>query len=310
MGTTLQLAKADSRLTDSKKMWDHLRDYRALSYGRIWRAKTAPIEAFWTTVTEGDGRLVAVASAGSGNRVMVSGDCGENWSQVGFTGGITAISLPYGNGVFLAAGNGVSVRSVNYGNTWLAAGIGGHYVIWDGEAFVGSSAGMNPLVLRRSTDLGETFETIEHDLDWVVGARLRYYDGRYLLVGVSVAAVSENAVNWTEITPVTNAIDIAYANGRYVIVTTTSGKPKYSDDEGATWTDAVSPEHAFRGVAHLNGVFIAYTETGVVLMSPDGAAWRQMAFPEANEVRAMTSIAGRLVAVCTGGTNQIFLSDV
>ena len=41
--------------------------------GRVWTNRTAPYESYWSSVTYGDGRFVAVSSFGYGDRVMRSG---------------------------------------------------------------------------------------------------------------------------------------------------------------------------------------------------------------------------------------------
>jgi hypothetical protein len=41
--------------------------------GRVWTSRTAPYDSYWSSVTFGDGRFVAVSSSGYGDRVMRSG---------------------------------------------------------------------------------------------------------------------------------------------------------------------------------------------------------------------------------------------
>ena len=41
--------------------------------GRVWTKRTAPYDSYWSSVTYGDGRFVAVSSFGYGDRVMRSG---------------------------------------------------------------------------------------------------------------------------------------------------------------------------------------------------------------------------------------------
>jgi hypothetical protein len=55
--------------------------------GRLtWTTRTTPADNAWQSVTYGDGRFVAVASSGTGNRVMTS-ENGFSWTAPGERGG-------------------------------------------------------------------------------------------------------------------------------------------------------------------------------------------------------------------------------
>jgi hypothetical protein len=68
--------------------------------GINWTSRTVPTND-WLSVTYGNGRFVAVASSGSGNRVMTSPD-GITWSSCQSAADYDWQSIAYGNGVFVS----------------------------------------------------------------------------------------------------------------------------------------------------------------------------------------------------------------
>ena len=83
--------------------------------GDTWTIRTSAADTSWESVTYGAGLFVAVASFGSGNRVMTSPD-GESWT------GRTAAANNYWRSVTYGAGLFVAVASSGTGNRVMTSG--------------------------------------------------------------------------------------------------------------------------------------------------------------------------------------------
>ena len=90
--------------------------------GVNWTSTTSAADNFWRGVTYGNGKFVAVAYCGSGNRVMTSPD-GITWTARNAAAENQWASVTYGNGLFVAVaidGTGNGVMTSPDGITWTA----------------------------------------------------------------------------------------------------------------------------------------------------------------------------------------------
>ena len=85
--------------------------------GFTWTSQTSPVN-YWTAVTYGNGLFVAVASTGTGNRVMTSPD-GITWTIRTSAANNFWSSVTYGGGLFVA------VAQDGTGNRVMTSGIFG-----------------------------------------------------------------------------------------------------------------------------------------------------------------------------------------
>src|SRR5688572_11845637 len=69
-----------------------------------WISRTSAADNTWNSVTYGNGLFVAVASSGTGNRVMTSPD-GITWTARTSAADNNWTSVTYGNGLFVAVAN-------------------------------------------------------------------------------------------------------------------------------------------------------------------------------------------------------------
>ncbi len=90
--------------------------------GDTWTSRTSAADNSWQSVTYGNGLFVAVASTGSGNRVMTSPD-GITWTSRNAAADNLWYSVTYGNGLFVAtasSGSGDRVMTSPDGITWTS----------------------------------------------------------------------------------------------------------------------------------------------------------------------------------------------
>ena len=88
--------------------------------GVDWAIRTSAADMSWSSITYGNGLFVAVATSGTGNRVMTSPD-GINWTARTSAADNNWTSVTYGNGLFVAVsttGTGNRVMTSPDGITW------------------------------------------------------------------------------------------------------------------------------------------------------------------------------------------------
>jgi hypothetical protein len=107
-----------------------------------------------------------------------------------------------------------------------------------------------------------------------------YGAGVFVAVGLGGAIYSSpDAVTWTLRTPpnAANYTDIAYANGRFVVVGTTVvgvTQPVAYSDDGITWTLPSTPFTATRtGIAYGDGKWVAVGSQAVSISTDNGVTW-------------------------------------
>jgi hypothetical protein len=85
--------------------------------GITWTSRTSAADNIWNSVTYGNGLFIAVASSGTGNRVMTSPD-GITWTSRNAVADDYWYSVTYGNGIFVAVGFYGSVMTSPDGLSW------------------------------------------------------------------------------------------------------------------------------------------------------------------------------------------------
>lgn len=122
-----------------------------------------------------------------------------------------------------------------------------------------------------------------------------YANGKFVAVcaqyGASQAAYSTDGINWTmsnlSLSNGANSYEsyafVAYGNGKFVVVSDSSGNAAYSTD-GITWTDCTTPPNiACKAVTYGNGVFVAVPTHGdTACYSADGVVWESTTVPTAS----------------------------
>ena len=195
--------------------------------------------------------------------------------------------VTYGNGRYLAVGSGGAVVQSQDGASWLQltsfTDLNLRGVAFGANAFVAIS-GFGNGDIWRSAD-GSSWTKITSPASTVFN-RLRFINGRFLVVGQSQAIISsQDGVNWQVWSekPGNDAFlyDIAYGNGIYAAVGKRMDGNAFvmrSADGGQTWTEtALNLQGDLKGVAWGNGLFVAAggneAGEGALLTSADGLTW-------------------------------------
>ena len=299
--------------------------------GVNWTARTSAANNTWTSVTYGNGLFVAIASDGTGNRVMTSPD-GRTWTARTSAANINWQSIAYGNGRFVAVantGSGNRVMTSSDGINWTirtsAADNGWRSVTYGNGMFVAvASSGTGNRVMTSPDGITWTSRTSVADLSW---NSITYANGMLVAVASSgtgnrVMTSTYNSldigVNWTSRT---SAVDndwtsVTYGNGLFVAVASTTGigNRVMTSLDGITWTIRTSAaDHNWTSVTYGNGLFVAVANTGTgnrVMTSPDGITWTIRTSAADNNWTSVTYGNGVFVAVASSGSgNRVMTSS-
>jgi hypothetical protein len=205
-----------------------------------------------------------------------------NWTQVSQSFTTVLRTVVYGNGIYLAAGNGGKVFKSITGNNWTDIS-GGSIPV----AVYNCSTYANGIYLLGGS--GGTFITSTDSITWTSIATfsssavndIEYLNGLFVAVGAGGnLRTSTDGVTWTTRTSGfgTSIITaVTYGNGLYVAVGA-AGKISTSTD-GTTWTSRSSTTtQTLLGVAYANGIYVALTDTtSVYATSTDAITWTSRA---------------------------------
>ncbi len=199
--------------------------------GSSWTARTGAASNSWNSVTYGNGIFAAVASSGSGNRVMTSPD-GTTWTSRSSAANNRWNSVTYGNGTFVAvseddSGAGNRVMTSPDGTTWTAR-TGAANNSWTSVAYGNG-----------------TFVAVSSD-------------------GSNRVMTSPDGTTWTSRSSAANNswTSVAYGLSLFVAVADSgNGNRVMTSPDGTTWTSQSSAaDNRWNSVTYGNGTFVAVSE--------------------------------------------------
>jgi hypothetical protein len=223
----------------------------------------------------------------------------DPWTHLqNFSGGETLLTVTFGNGIFVTAGDGGSIFTSADGTNWISYNALTNvsvYVLPDSIVFANSN------FVAFGVAGGDGFvQTSSDAVNWsnattFPGGRLfgvTYGNGVYVGVGqigaAGLIATSTNGVNWsTEVlTNVGSFSSVAYGIGRFLAVGSSSTNTAvlhttavFTSDDGLVWTQSsLIPGFDSFGIAYGNGMFVVGAKGAfgwrTTLISADGANWR------------------------------------
>jgi hypothetical protein len=215
--------------------------------GQIWRQIALTYTpGLYSGIVYGEPGFVAVSSTG-----LLFGFIPTFWvnpTQVASSTKLNSVNwsgLTYGNGSFVAVGQGLIQTSTDNGNTWA------------------SFAVSNTLAsITYSSDSG-TFVALP---DF-------FRDGVYTSTDGSTWTLSQTLPNIPSA-----STSVTYGNGKFVAVMNGSSNVFYSID-GINWSVGTSSSGPWSSVTHGNGKFVAVSNDGdyPVMFSSDGLGWTTIA---------------------------------
>lgn len=300
----------------------------------VWTTRSSASDNEWRSVTYGNGLYVAVASTGTGNRVMTSPD-GINWTSRTSAADLFWISVTYGGGLFVAVARTISATGTNNrvmtspdGITWTirtsAADNDWVSVTYGNGMFVAVAANGGDSDATKATKRVMTSpDAITWTLQTPANTTAQWFSVAYgagTFVAVALGGTgnrvmtSTDAVTWTGRSAAAdlNWIHLIYANNTFIAVSN-SDAPNNSfmtSSDGATWTRSdISFDTKMTGVAYGAGKFYAVSsavagKSTLVLSSADGVTWESQTAGAANSWRSIIFGNDLLVSVAFSGTGN------
>ena len=279
-----------------------------------------PGYSYWSSVTYGNGKFVAVSGEFSATNYAAYSTDGINWESTTLPVSSYWSSVTYGDGKFVAVAGGTN--STNYaaystdGINWEKA-ILPSKVIWTSVTygngkFVAIAGYTNSYkIVAYSTD-GINWEqvTLPVSSRW---SSVTYGNGKFVAVagyiGISSNYIvySTDGINWKKSTlPVSAAwTSVTYGNGKFVAidrgVTSIANYVAYSTD-GINWESTTLPVSSrWSSVTYGNGKFVAVAGEGahskIAAYSTDGINWEQVTLPVSSYWSFVTYGDGKFVAI-------------
>ena len=239
--------------------------------GVDWWGATLPSSAYWSGVTYGDGKFVAVVS--NSNKAAYSTD-GITWTATTLPSSAYWSGVTYGDGKFVAVVSGSNKAAYSTdGITWKAAALP-------------SSASWSSVTYG-----GGKFVAVVSDSN--------------------KAAYSTSGITWKAATLPSSAswYGVAYGDGKFVAATLNDNKAAYSTD-GITWKAATLPSSAYwYGVAYGDGKFVVVASSGEAAYSTGGITWKAATLPSSDSWSSVTYGDGKFVAVARGSNQAAYSTD-
>lgn len=280
--------------------------------GGPWTIRREPQSNPLTSITFGDGRFVAVGSAGT---VLTSTD-GFVWNGQSGAEGTDLTGVTYGNGAFVAVGRSGIFRSPD-GSSWTRAldSVNLDAVTYGNNMFMAVGRGV---ILSSPNGIDWDRQPRESFFPFNIG----YGNGVFVIVGASgMIMSSEDGSEWrisppdnSSTAPVLN--DVLFFGGSFFIVGIARNEARgviLTSEDGVTWTSRItSSASPLMGAAAGNGRAVivggglwgATELPNVVVTSPDGVVWRDQTLE--TTLSGVTFDAGKFVAV---GNNGLVLTS-
>ena len=204
--------------------------------GITWTSRASAADNTWYAVAYGGGLFVAVATSGTGNRVMTSPD-GITWTSQASAANVDWVSVAYEGGLFVAVGapfgTGHRVMTSPDGITWTIRASAA-----DNDWFAVTFGGGLFVAVAAFSGTGNRVMTSPDGITWT-----------------SRASAADN--NW---------VSVAYGGGLFVAVAVSgTGNRVMTSPDGITWTSRTSAaDNSWFAVAFGGGLFVAVAYSGSV----------------------------------------------
>ena len=279
-----------------------------------------PADQQWEAVTYGSGKFVAVASSGSGNRVMTSTN-GTYWTSQTSASDSNWQGITYAGNQFVAVGSNAVMTSPD-GITWTSrtAPTGEWQAITNcGGLYVATATWGSNYVMTSTNGFDWTVRTPaytwSHDAVACSAEVPRFVSVSQFGRGWSSA---DGISNWSTQNPgaIVDIRTVAFGAGRFSWLeysTNTGNRYGAYSTNGVNWTNTASaPANQWKYITYGGNKFIAVAEGGVnsrSAYSTDGANWTLGSSVPNNSWQGVAYGAGKYVAVANSGTgNRVMTS--
>lgn len=275
-----------------------------------------------------DGRYVAVGN-NANDKIAQSLDDGFSWvdisANIASPQSILLSCCAGKDGTLLAAGNNAKIYYTTDAATWAFITLGGSPTNFDRGSyapsldlfiFAGRTASA-PYICSITSAVVGTQRTVPGSITGTGAARsiVRSSSGRIVVSwnGQTKVAYSDDGVNWTASTTslTSGSYLIAYGDGTFVALDSSTGSNAYVSTDGSTWTTSGVTRPTTIGLqsfAALNGVFVALDANDGAYFSVDkGATWQFVALQYLgySNSRVIKTQNRRLHSLQSNATNSV-----
>jgi hypothetical protein len=219
-------------------------------------------------------------------------------------------SVVYGNGLFVAVGDGGTILTSADGSNWTARSSGTISALWDvtfGNGRFVAVGGIRPLFLDRvvATSMDGTNWTANR-VDNQRPLRSVGYGNGLFIAGSDIGEIfgSRDGTNFALLAtiPGNSVEDITYGNGLFVAAGL--GGTTMASEDGTDWVvrDAGGAPNPFSGICFGNNTFVAVGGGGAILTSADGHRWSKGNSGTSVRLEGIAYGNGLFVAVGREGT--------
>ncbi|MBU6370901.1 beta-propeller fold lactonase family protein, partial [Patescibacteria group bacterium] len=222
------------------------------------------------------------------------------------------ISIAYGNGIFVAAGDGSQSAISSNGTVWTS-GTMSSSDYWDSMTygngqFVAMDGRHNHYAVSTNGTswTGGTMPS-PHPTFFAWSWRVAYGNGLFVAVGGDQFATSSDGTHWaTSSLPVSaaNFESLIYANGRFVGVNNNSATVESTNGEQWTAGTLPSPMNNGYSITYGNSMFVIVgsdsSNNNRIATSPDGINWSLVTPPTTNLWVSVAYSNGLFIAVANG----------
>jgi hypothetical protein len=298
---------------------DQVRPIRAIQGVATVTLTGYPADQQWEAITYGANKFVAVASSGTGNRVMTSTN-GEDWVSRTSASDSNWQGITYADNQFVAVGSNAVMTSPN-GITWTSrtAPTGEWQAITNcGGLFVATATWGNNYVMTSTNGADWTVRTPahpwSHDAVACSATVPRFVSVSMYGRGWSSA---DGISGWSIQNPgaIVDIRTVAFGNGRFSwLEYSGNAGTRYGgySTNGVNWSAGLTPANQWKYITYGGDKFIAVAEGGVnsrSAYSTDGANWTVGSGVPNNSWQGVAYGAGKYVAVANSGTgNRVMTS--
>ena len=284
-----------------------------------WTSATPSTSSSWVSVAyANDGGFVAVGQSGT-YPVMYSDD-GITWTSSNspnIAHSFNGVGGSTGSG-YIAVGNNGMIRMSLDGNSWTSPSSVPnsytHYAVTFGGGYWVAVGADRSIIYSNSNGSLWNSEQAPEDQNW---GGIAFGNNTFVATGNAsknkiMWAASNNMSSWTmATTSAVNSIwkDVAFGNGKFVVVPASGTELAYSSDDGRTWTSVNTPGLVsdWQSVTYGDGKFVMVSHTKQA-WSVDGINWTLVDSP-AGSWRSVAYGADKFVAVATVGSSEVMWSS-
>jgi hypothetical protein len=243
--------------------------------GISWNESKLPFTSNWTCVTYGNNRFVALSSNSMEGAYSLDG---ITWQSMTLSVYDSWTSVVYGDGCFIAVASGSSSYIYSYGGTNWYSGTLPTSEFWSDICYDGSrfiiTGEYSPVIITGSHN---NWTQIDSTTGMTMtksasnGNQLTVVIGGLYSSGI---CWTDDGSTWTKASADLDAkSDVAYGNGKFVIISS-GNKALYSSD-GKNWTQTTMPDSlSWKTVTYGGDKFIALASSSIeTAISYDGINW-------------------------------------